>query len=106
MNETWKAIPGIEEYEASFSGLIRSVPRLDTIGRKRKGVIISQFKGPFGYLYVTLYIKGRRINRSVAKLVADAFLDNPNSAKAVRHIDGDILNNRADNLRWNERKER
>ena len=41
----------------------------------------------------------------VQELVAEAFVPNPNNFKYVRHKDGDIRNNRADNLEWSDTPE-
>jgi hypothetical protein len=44
--------------------------------------------------------------RHVHELVAETFIPNPGNKKYVRHKDGDILNNRADNLEWSDTPER
>lgn len=52
------------------------------------------------YRYVNLTLSNCRKNRAIHQLVALAFLPNPNNYTIVDHIDGDRLNNNADNLRW------
>lgn len=49
-----------------------------------------------GYHYITIDGKNRRINRLVAK----AFLDNPNNLPVAHHIDGNKLNNKLSNIQW------
>lgn len=44
--------------------------------------------------------KGNVARKQVHYLVAEAFVPNPNNFTNIRHIDGNILNNRADNLEW------
>lgn len=52
------------------------------------------------YHYVNLRWNGKQINRAVHRLVAIAFIPNPNNYNLVDHIDGDRLNNCVENLRW------
>lgn len=59
-----------------------------------------------GYLKVRLVVKGKRRNIKVHRLVALAFLGAPPSPfHEVRHIDGNRLNNHAENLAWGTSKE-
>lgn len=102
MSEEWRPVDGSPGYEVSASGIVRSIPRLDSIGRRRNGIVLSQYDGPGGYRYVSLSVNGKRSLRSVAKIVADAFIPNPLKAKAVRHVNGCKQDNRASNLKWNE----
>lgn len=53
-----------------------------------------------GYLYVKVMNEGKTSNSSVHRLVATAFVENPQQLKTVDHIDGDKKNNRKDNLQW------
>ena len=53
-----------------------------------------------GYLRVGLYYKGKRRTAAVHRLVAIAFLENPDGKPEVNHIDKDISNNSVDNLEW------
>lgn len=53
-----------------------------------------------GILYVTLYKFGRPVTHSVAKLVAQAFLDNLQGRTRIRHVDGNRLNCKSDNLTY------
>ena len=53
-----------------------------------------------GYVYVNISKENKKHNLRVHKLVAEAFIDNPNNYKQINHIDGNRQNNRADNLEW------
>lgn len=54
-----------------------------------------------GYLIVGLTLSsGKRIVKSVHRLLAEAFIDNPFNYSDVNHIDGDRLNNNLNNLEW------
>ena len=53
-----------------------------------------------GYLIVGLSFEGKRIVKSVHRLLAEAFIKNPNNLSDVNHIDGDRRNNSLSNLEW------
>lgn len=58
--------------------------------------------GERGYLYKTVNLikDGRPVARKIHRLVAQAFIPNPENKLTVNHIDGDKLNNRVENLEW------
>ena len=100
MEEIWKPIPDTDgKYEVSNLGRVRSVER------KRKPMKPqSQPYQSDGKPYIVLQGNGKRRTVYLAKLVAEAFVDNPWSYKFVREIDGDVMNCRADNLEWTSRR--
>ena len=53
-----------------------------------------------GYLRVTLCLNKKLKNYHVHRLVAEAFIPNPNGYDTVDHIDGNKLNNNVENLQW------
>jgi len=53
-----------------------------------------------GYHIVTFYNNKRRKSHLVHRLVAKAYIPNPNNSPEVNHIDGNKLNNHMDNLEW------
>ena len=76
----------------------------ETIGQG----IIPQFTKDDGKRYITLEgADGVKKNYEVARLVLETFCPNPDPSryKYVRHKDGDLLNNRFDNLEWSETEE-
>lgn len=61
---------------------------------------------PGGYAFVGLYpLDGKAAYKMVHRLVAEAFIENPEGKPEVNHIDGNKLNNVVDNLEWVTRSE-
>lgn len=58
-----------------------------------------------GYLRVNLYKNGVRENKQIHRLVAEAYLPNPNNYDTVDHIDFNTTNNCVNNLQWMSRNE-
>lgn len=103
--EEWRDISGYEGiYQASTHGSIRSCPR--TVRQKNgvyktlKGRTLSQCATNAGYMIVQLYKNGCRRGMLVHRLVAMTFVRNPECKPYNNHIDGDKLNNCANNLEW------
>lgn len=91
MEEIWKDIKGYEGlYEVSNLGRIKSLKRNKIITPK---LIHSYFS-------VILYNKKNYRNFRIHRLVAQAFIPNPNNYPQVNHIDGNKLNNNLENLEW------
>lgn len=64
------------------------------------GGYMKQQIGKDGYHRVNLTYRGKRKTCLVHRLVAEAFIDNPDGKACVNHIDGDKGNNTVDNLEW------
>ena len=106
MNEIWKDIKGYEgKYQISNLGRVRSImPRATSHTRDKDG-IMRPSPNQGGYLNISLYGNGGNPKRNakhhpIHRLVAEAFIPNPNNYPEVNHIDENRLNNRADNLEW------
>lgn len=53
-----------------------------------------------GYLYYVMCVDGMRLTAKAHRLVAEAFIPNPDGKPTVDHINGDRRDNRVENLRW------
>lgn len=91
----WKSIDENPNYIVSNNGRVRRVG----CDRDHSTRIHD------GYELVDLYSNGRRSTRRVHRLVANAFLPNPDNMPEVDHLDGNKTNNSADNLEWVSTKE-
>ena len=102
-NELWKPVKGFEGfYEVSNKGRVRGVDRIDLLGRRRKGKIISINS----VQQVMLSRNGKKKNCLVQKLVVDAFLEKPQADEKLVHVDGNPKNNCVENLRWRKKAKR
>lgn len=113
MVERWKDIDGYEGfYQVSTFGNVRSIARTIRCDSSRWGVgrnitiksrnLLLATKDN-GYLIATLSIHGKHRSHYVHRLVANAFIENPENKGEVNHMDGNKKNNRQDNLEWNTR---
>lgn len=101
MSELWKDINGYEGlYQISNKGKIRKLRFINNICNKEKIFELTPQIINSGYQKVMLYKNGEYKNALVHRLVAEAFVENPDNKKIVNHKDGDKTNNYADNLEW------
>ena len=109
MEEIWKDIKNYENYyQVSNLGRVRSLDRtIKDIRSERlyKGKILKQSLCNWGYLTVSLKKSSKSKKFLVHRLVAEAFLPNPDMLEVVNHKDENKLNNCVSNLEWSTLKD-
>lgn len=106
MQEIWRDIPNFENlYQVSNFGNVKTLEKYvgtgikNNLKVKRKERLLKQYNKR-GYLQVSLSKNHKRYYFGVHRLVAQAFLPNPNNLPQVNHIDENPLNNNLSNLEW------
>lgn len=108
MCEMWAKIGGFNgEYEISSYGRVRSYKiehnRYHTGVQKRPHLLKTR-KDKRGYIHIFLNKNGKCVNYLIHRLVAQAFLPNPNNYPQVNHKDENKSNNKVENLEWCTKK--
>lgn len=101
MTEIWKDIEGFEgRYQISNLGNVKS---LRYGGRNEARNLVPKVNN-YGYEWVELFANGKRKCLQVHRLVAAAFIPNPNEYPIINHKDENPKNNKVDNLEWCNQK--
>ena len=93
--EEWKEIKNCSGYKISTLG--------NVIGPRGRKIKIQKYKGHGGYYFFRMPHK--KFTKTIHRLVADHFIDNPNNYPEVNHINGIKSDNALNNLEWCTRKQ-
>lgn len=100
--EVWRDIDGFDGYQVSNLGNVRS---LNYNGTGNTQVLKPSLSGRNRtYLSINMQVADKVIRRNIHRLVAMAFIPNPDNLPEVNHIDEDGTNNKINNLEWCNRK--
>lgn len=95
----WRDVPGYEgSYQVSNLGEARSM-------RTNPPRLLKPWRHPAGYVCVTLHHAAKKKKQLVHRLVAKAFLPNPEDKPQVNHKNGDKVDNNVNNLEWCDNRE-
>lgn len=87
----WRKIKGYERYYVSDTGKVVNT---------ETGSELKPYENEKGYMRTELWKNNERTHVFVHRLVADAFIDNPDNLPQVNHKDGNKKNNHVSNLEW------
>jgi len=109
-DEIWKGIPGYEDYYIiSNLGRVKSLERICYYNvnktnirnsRLKKERILTTSIDAFGYQSVNISLNAKNKILKIAKLIAIAFIPNPENHPIINHINGVKSDNRIENLEW------
>jgi hypothetical protein len=94
MQEEWKSLTKYNNYEISNTGKFRN---------RKTGRTLKTFLHENGYFYITIAPfgrQGKKVSLKIHRLVAEAFIDNPENKPFINHKDGIKTNNDISNLEW------
>lgn len=100
--ETIADFPG---YLITRDGRVLSITRKDDRGVAHRGKVLKRYTHKNGYQYICLSKKGKETNKRVHRLVATAFIPNPENKLCINHLNGDKADNRVENLEWSTHSE-
>lgn len=98
--EIWKDVRGFEGYyQVSNKGVVKSLQRKKTNQFYKSSIKKLQIDR-FGYCICGLYCHSKKKSKRVHRMVAEAFIPNPENKPHVNHINGIKDDNRVENLEW------
>lgn len=113
--EIWRSIEQSNNYFISNFGNIKTEDKkVKCRGKENTRTVYGSTLKPYSYApsksltkyqYVYIGYKGRRKNKLVHRLVAEAFIPNPENKPQVNHKDGNGSNNKVSNLEWSTQSE-
>ena len=101
-DERWLGIKGFDGYEISDMGRVKRLANYNVDGTfYHEHIVKPNIQEGTNKVYVTVWTRVLgKVEKEVAKLVAEAFLPNPKHYLCVKHLNGDENDNRLENLQW------
>lgn len=107
--EIWKDVKGTDSnYQISNEGRVKSIDRViqtSNNSRHYETHMLKPYLNTAGYWMVTIKINGEWKKCRVHRLLAEAWIPNPDNKPCIDHINGNRSDNRIENLRWCTYKE-
>lgn len=104
IKEEWRPVIGFDNYEVSNTGKVRSISHWRKSKANsmawHKGKILKSHRNNSGYLRVGLQCNAKTYIVLIHRLVAEAFIPNPNNLPEINHLDENKNNNNVSNLEW------
>lgn len=94
-SKDWRVMKILKGYQRQYS-----VCRNGLVLNRSTGKWLTPQQHKNGYLYVVLYLGGKRKNVYLHRLVAENFVRNTKNLDVAYHLDGDMWNNRVNNIGW------
>ena len=109
MNNVWRDIPGYEGlYQASNDGHVKALERKSWNGKViciRSERLLTPQKVAGGYYQICITPNNKQIRKYLHRLIAEAWISNPDNKPFINHKDGNKSNNSISNLEWCTRSE-
>lgn len=90
-NRVWRNIRGFDGYKVSNDGYVYS---------EKTRRILNRINNNKGYYHICLTVDGKMQYQLLHRLIAEAFIPNPEGKPFINHIDGNKKNNKIENLEW------
>lgn len=99
--EIWKDVVGYEGlYMVSSLGRVVSLSKRNGVSYRQPFIMKPAIGKRGGYLHIVLCVNNIKKDMKIHRIVAQAFIDNPNNYPHIDHINTNRLDNTKENLRW------
>ena len=102
MSEIWKDVVGYESYyQVSNLGNVKRIGSFRGVNKAYlNGYNLKPMDNGMGYFRIKLTVNNKSKRVMLHRIIAEAFISNPEGKKVINHLDGDKKNNTLNNLEW------